>query len=229
MRRKPLFGAFRGGIWAIRDHMKRLAAIHLLILATISQLASPVLGVVIDDFSVGSASVCSFDPVDQTGLDANHVLGGARRIDISSYGGGSQVLSIESDQLQFSSAGWGYFDVTYGAAQPLGVDLTQGGHDRLLIRFGEVGPGFHPFGAYVSLPTNSSSNGESMYIQDSWDGLLVEIPYSRFPVSFTNVSSITLHAVRNPAGSGFAIESVILAGPPWTAITIAMAASTPQT
>jgi hypothetical protein len=181
---------------------------------TLIVVAVPASAIVIDDFSVGTFVVNGPGQLDQTGLDPAHVIGGTRRIDVGQNGIGSTLEVTDVGQLRLSSTGWGYFDITYGAIAPLGgVDLTQGGHDRLLIRFGEVGPGFHPLGIYVSLPSNSSSNGESMYVRDTWDGVLVEIPFSRFPVPFTAVQSITLDGFRNPAGAGFAVDSIFTGGP----------------
>lgn len=163
----------------------------------------------IDDYSTGTFVVNGPGQLEQSGLDPQLVIGGTRRMDVGQYGVGSKLEVTDAGRLRLSSTGWGYFELTYGAVAPLGgIDLTASGHDRLLVRFGDVGPGFHPFGIYVSLPSNSSSNGQSMYVRDSWDGMLVEIPYSNFPVSFAAVDSITLDGFRNPGGSWFEIDSI---------------------
>lgn len=176
-------------------------------------LARPADAIVIDDFSVGEIVIDGPATQDQAGLDPAHVLGGSRRIQLGQSGNGSHI-EIADDQFNFNSVGWGYFTLTYGAVESLGgVNLTQEGHDRLRIKFGSVGAGFHPFGVYVNLSPNSSSNGWSVYVQDSWDDLIVEIPYAKFPTSFNQVQKITIDAFRNPAGSGFSIDSIETAGP----------------
>jgi len=176
-------------------------------------LARPANAIVIDDFSVGEIVIDGPATQDQAGLDPAHVLGGSRRIQLGQSGNGSHI-EIADDQFKFNSVGWGYFTLTYGAVESLGgVNLTQEGHDRLRIKFGSVGPGFHPFGVYVNLSPNSSSNGWSVYVQDSWDDLIVEIPYAKFPTSFNQVQKIAVDAFRNPAGSGFSIDYIETAGP----------------
>jgi hypothetical protein len=169
--------------------------------------------IVIDDFSSGPIVVNGPAVQDQTGLDPSHVVGGSRRIDVGRFGVGSR-LKIADDQLQFGSTGWGYYTLTYGAVESLGgLDLTQGEHDRIRIKFGEVVSDFHLFGIYVNLPTSSSSNGVRRYASDEWDGMTVEIPYSMFPVSFEAVQSIIVDVSRNPAGTGFDVDSITTAGP----------------
>jgi hypothetical protein len=175
--------------------------------------SGPANAIVIDDFSSGTIVVEGPAVQDQTGLDTAHVVGGSRRIDVGRFGVGSR-LEIADDQLQFASTGWGYYTLTYGAVEPLGgLDLTQGGHDRIRIKFGEVDSGGHLFGVYVNLPTNSSSNGVRRGVSDDWDGMTVEIPYSKFPVSFEAVQTIIVDAARNPAGTGFDVDSITTAGP----------------
>ncbi|RIK83548.1 MAG: hypothetical protein DCC67_05860 [Planctomycetota bacterium] len=189
----------------------KLAAATLGALAALSATRGG--AIVIDDFSVGQIVVADNLPVDQLGLDPNHVLGGSRRIAIGQYGSGSRLEVTDDGRLMLSSTGWGYHTITYGAAAPLdGVDLTAEGHDRLRLTFGEIGGGFHPLRVYVNLPTNSSSNAVSLYVQDAWDGLILEYPYSSFPVSFSSVQRIALDSFRNP-GTAYAIDSLVTAGP----------------
>ena len=114
------------------------------------------------------------------------------------------------DGFRFHSTDWGYFQLVYGGATPLGgVDLTQGGHDRLLVRFGEIGAGFHPFGLYVNKASSSSSNGRSLYLLDAWDGIVLEARYAMFPTVFSDVDKIIVDAFRNPANTAFEIESIV--------------------
>jgi hypothetical protein len=186
----------------------------LLFSAAAGLAAEPARAVVIDDFSVGPAIVDGPGQLDQSNLGGGHVLGGTRRITVGQFGSGSRLEVTDAGRLRLSSSSNGYFTIVYGGVEPLsGVDLTAGGHDRLLIRFGDVGPGFHPLGVYISLPSSSSSNGESMYVRDSWDGVLVEIPFAAFPASFGDVQSITLDGFRNPPGSWFEIESIYTSAP----------------
>lgn len=139
---------------------------------------APGFAIVIDDFSVGQIVVDANTPVDQTGLDPSHVIGGSRRIAIGQFGSGSRLEVTDDGQLVLSSTGWGYHIITYGAATSLDdVDLTAENHDRLRLTMGEIGGGFHPLGIYVNLPTYSSDNGISLYMQDAWDGLILEFPH----------------------------------------------------
>jgi hypothetical protein len=176
--------------------------------------AAPGFAVVIDDFTAGPFVVDGPGELVQTALDPAHVIGGARSIKVGQFGAGSKLQITELDQLQLSSTGNGYYTVRYGAAEPLGgIDLTQNGHDRLRLKLGEVGASFHPLSIYVNLANNSSSNGVGVYLQDSWDDLILEIPYARFPVPFTAVNSMVLDAFRNPPGTSSAIDSIVTAGP----------------
>ena len=164
---------------------------------------------VIDDFSVGPIVVTGPTTVDQTALDPAHVIGGSRQFKVGQFGAGSVVTIPEGGPLRFESSGWGYFTLTYGGVASLsGVDLTAGGDDRLVLRFGEIGAGFHPFGVYVNLSTSSSSNGQSLYLLDAWDGITLELPYAALPVPLTSVNKIAIDALRNPAETAFEIESI---------------------
>ena len=170
--------------------------------------------IVIDDFTVGSIVIDGPAQLDQTGLDPSHVLGGSRRFDVGQFGVGSHLEISADERLNFSSSGWGYFKLTYGGVEPLDdVDLTAGGHNRLRIQLGEIVSGFHPLGIYVNRSSSSSSNGVSVSLQDSWDGLTLDVPYAGFPVSFTAVNDIIIDVFRNPAGTSFAIESITTAAP----------------
>jgi hypothetical protein len=174
---------------------------------------APGFALVIDDFSAGQLVVDNNTPVDQIGLDPNHVIGGSRRIAIGQYGEGSHLEITGDGRLVLSSARYGYHLLTYGAAATLdNVDLTAGGHDRLRLTLGDVGGGVHPLGIYVNLPSYSSSNGVMLYILDAWDGLILEVPYASFPTTFSSVRSIVLYSVCNPA-TPYEIDSLVTAGP----------------
>jgi hypothetical protein len=43
--------------------------------------------------------------------------------------------------------------------------------------------------------------------------MIVEIPYAGFPAPFTAVQKIALDVLRNPANTGFGLESISTAGP----------------
>ena len=175
-------------------------------------LARPAGAILIDDFSAGEIVIDGPATQDQTSLDPAHVIGGSRRLELGQYGNGSHI-EIADDQFNFSSSGWGYFTLTYGAVEPLGgIDFTQQGHDRLRIKFGDVS-GSHPFGVYFNWSSGWSSNGRTVSVQDNWDDLVVEIAYSQFSTPFDQVQKVIIDAIRNPAGTGFSIDSIETAGP----------------
>jgi hypothetical protein len=170
---------------------------------------------VVDDFSVGPIIVTGPATQTQTGLDSAHVPGGSRSFSVGQFGSGSVVEIDPPVGLKFSSSGRGYFDLVYDfTTGGHGIDLTQGGHDRFRLILGNVAiTSFTPLGLYTSLPPNSSSNGVSLYIGD-WDGLILEFPFSAFPVSMTAAQNLTLDVARNPPGASFEIRSITTAAPP---------------
>lgn len=171
--------------------------------------------IVIDDFSAGEIVIDGPATQDQTDLDPAHVIGGARRIQLGQSGNGSHIEI--NDQLQFSSIGWGYVTLTYGATQSLGgIDLTANGHDRIRIKFGKVTTNYTPMALYVNLSPSSSSNGVGWQATQAWDGITIEIPFAGFPSPFTAVQKIAFDAFRNQAGTEFEIESISTAGPSLT-------------
>lgn len=175
-------------------------------LAVIAWTGRPASAIVIDDFTQGAATVPGPALVNQTNLDPAHVIGGARSVDVERIGSTLQVDAAQG--LRFASTDWGYFRLVYGAETPLGVNLTVGGYDRMLIRLGEIAGGFHPIGFYFNLPSSSSSNGRSIYLPDAWDGILLEAPFGMFPVPLTAVNTITIDAFRNPRNTSFEIKSL---------------------
>lgn len=174
----------------------------------------PVRAIVIDDFSAGEIVIDGPATQDQTDLDSAHVIGGARRIQLGQFGNGSH-LEIADDRFKFSSVGWGYITLTYGAAESLGnVDLTQNGHDRFRIKFGKVTTNYTPMRLYVNLSPTSSSNGIQWTVKQGWAENTFEIPFANFPSTLTSVQRIVLDSIRNPAGTEFEIESISTAGSP---------------
>ena len=170
-------------------------------------------GIIIDDFSAGELVIDGPATQDQTGLDPAHVIGGSRRIQLGQFGNGSHI-EIADDLFKFSSAGWGYTTLTYGAVESLGgLDLTQNGHDRFRIKFGKVTTKYTPMALYVNLSPNSSSNGIQWTAKQEWDGNTFEIPFANFPSTLTTVQKIVFDAFRNQAGTEFEIESISTAGP----------------
>jgi hypothetical protein len=170
-------------------------------------------GIIIDDFSAGELVIDGPATQDQTGIDPAHVIGGSRRIQLGQFGNGSHI-EIADDLFKFSSAGWGYTTLTYGAVESLGgLDLTQNGHDRFRIKFGKVTTKYTPMALYVNLFPNSSSNGIQWTAKQEWDGSTFEIPFANFPSTLTTVHKIVFDAFRNQAGTEFEIESISTAGP----------------
>jgi hypothetical protein len=170
-------------------------------------------GIIIDDFSAGELVIDGPATQDQTGIDPAHVIGGSRRIQLGQFGNGSHI-EIADDLFKFSSAGWGYTTLTYGAVESLGgLDLTQNGHDRFRIKFGKVTTKYTPMALYVNLSPNSSSNGIQWTAKQEWDGSTFEIPFANFPSTLTTVHKIVFDAFRNQAGTEFEIESISTAGP----------------
>jgi hypothetical protein len=172
------------------------------------------LAVVIDDFQVGAITVVGPSVQTQTGLDPSHVLGGSRAMNVGQSGAGS-VLSIDPQVgLKLESSGRGYFNIKYDFAPAgQGIDLTQGAQDRFRLNFGDITTGFTPLGLYATLPSNSSSNGISVYA-GNWSGMILEFPFAKFPVSLAETQSLTLDVARNPAGASLVVKSITTAGQP---------------
>jgi hypothetical protein len=170
-------------------------------------------GVTIDDFTVGPITVVGPTIQTQTGLDPAHVLSGSRILNVERSG---SVLEVDpSVGLKFASTSNGYFDLKYdysSAAQ--GVDLTQGGADRIRLVFEDIStPTFTPVTLFVTLPPNASNNGISLYV-GNWDGVILEYPYSKFTVPMNSVQSINLDVWRNYPGASFVLKSITTAAPP---------------
>jgi hypothetical protein len=183
-----------------------LACALLLALAA----ARPATAVTIDDFSVGPITLtrtgATAAAAQQTGLDPNHVLGGARDITVGASGGDagqSVTIDTAARQLQFTiDTSLGYFDLVYGSmAQPLNVDLTADGSDAFRIDFSKTG-------SHISLQrlsvftagadgTLSGSNSNVLKATLPDGRVRVEYPFSAFPgVNFSAVERIGLGFVR---------------------------------
>ena len=190
--------------------MRHRGHLPLFALALAAAAAADAHAVVIDDYTVGPLVVDTPGVTEQTGLSPDHVIGGQRHIEIGQYVSTSTVEIAASSGMQFSSVGWGYMELTYDGGDSLGgIDLTAGGDDRFLLNFGDIGPGFHPLGIYVNLPTYTSKNGRSIYLLDAWDGVSLELPFSALPTSMDSVDGIVIDVFRNPAGTSFTLNSFL--------------------
>jgi Dockerin type I domain len=171
--------------------------------------------IVIDDFSVGPITVVGPDNEIQTGLDPAHVLGGSRTMNVGQFGSGS-VLEIEpTSGLNFHSTGNGYYRLRYDFnSTGQGIDLTQGGQDRLRLAFGDVAtPSIFLLSLVVTLTPTSSNNGISLSF-GNWSDLILEVPYAAFPTSLIAAESLTLDVARNPPGASHTLKSITTAGTP---------------
>jgi hypothetical protein len=181
---------------------------HTLLLALVcwTAPAAAAFARIIDDFTAGATTVVGPATIDQVELDPESVLGGQRRISVERVNSTLELGGLQG--LAFQSTDWGYFDIEYGAPTPLpGIDLTGEGHDRFLLRLGEINGGSHPLTINVSAAGSAAWVGRSAFLEDSWDGLLLEARFASFDNVVTSVDKITLDFIRNPAGTGFAIES----------------------
>jgi hypothetical protein len=195
-------GGYRAGLPTMRRHVP----ITLLALACWTASTASTFALVIDDFTAGAATVVGPATVDQIDLDPASVLGGQRRISVERI---NSTLELGGPPgLAFHSTDLGYFNIEYGAATPLpGIDLAAEGHDRFLLRVGEINGGSHFLTINVSSPGSATLVGRSVFLEDSWDGLLLEARFASFNNVVASVDKITLDFIRNPAGTGFAIRS----------------------
>ena len=187
----------------------RILALQTAAMATVLGAATqPAVAIVIDDFSVGAASVVGPATVNQTGLDPLHVIGGARQINVERS---TSTWTIKPEGgFRFESTDWGYFSMQYGAVEPLAaIDLTQEGHDRVLVRFGAVDAGFHPFGLFLSSTNSTAAYGQTIYVFDAWDDIVLEVPFTRNAADETSVDRISIDVFRNPRDTAFEIESIV--------------------
>ena len=80
-------------------------------------------------------------PLTQTGLDPSHVLGGKRELVLGQFYSNGQSLEINTIESQMTLAianpvDLAGLDITYGSRmEPLGIDLTADGSDRLVFDF----------------------------------------------------------------------------------------------
>lgn len=173
--------------------------------------------VLVDDFSDGPLSLTVTDSLlSQRNLDPDRVASGVRHLDVS-RGPVSLEVSDGAFVATTGDAGRGYFTLMYGLDEPLGLDFTSDGHDRLLIRFGEIDPNGLPpmwFSVNTELPPRSNAPGPSRTSIPSAGGVY-EIPFSSYPeVDFTDVSTFAIDVIRMNPGASFTIEEVRTAGPP---------------
>jgi hypothetical protein len=183
-------------------------------------LAVPARALTIDDFDVGAISVsrtgATVATAAQTGLDAEHVVGGSRNIRVGPFGSAVQTLTVEAalGELQFSSTSQhGYFDITYGAdAAPLTIDLTAHHANGFLLNFGPGSFTSLNFIRITSATGTSASGGGalgSLKFPLSDGGMLLVVPYSTFSgaADLTSVQKISLEFVRLPPTPGVTIRN----------------------
>jgi len=191
----------------------RIVAIASAIVIVI--IAAPVANaIVIDDFMVGPAYLVrnAGVPVSltQTGLDPSHVLGGKRELVLGQFYSNGQSLEINAtgSQMTLAIANPGDLaglDITYGSRMnPLGIDLTADGSDRLVFDF-DVLPS-----CCDQLLITSVSSGvlsiDSVQLNDYFDGQTATVPFSHLDgVDLTNVASIELEFFRS---RGFILQSI---------------------
>jgi hypothetical protein len=185
------------------------------LLATISE-PSPVTAITIDDFSIGAITVDGpTGTVTQNGLEGSHVVGGSREISVERVGNRAQV-DAQAGQFQFSATSndYGYFLLRYGVGEPLGRDITVGGHDRLRFRFGGGAPVI--IWTYVNLPVKPSGNGLDIGSAASALGGsgVVEVPYTKYSANLAYLDSFTMYGIRQTPTTGFQLDEIVTAGPP---------------
>lgn len=179
----------------------RLILFTLFLFATADYSAA----LVIDDFLEGPIVLNAGDSsltFSQSQLDPEHVVGGTRDFELSSFGTVGQFVSVKEGSLTLGrEAGLAYLRLTYGSdSQPLSIDLTSGGSDRFLFdsSFEAPGTGWMRIG---------SPGGQRSIV--SLYGLRDEpyLLYSQFSsgADFTNVSWIQLEVVRS---GGFTIGAI---------------------
>jgi len=168
---------------------------------TVALIAQHAQAVVIDDFTEGATMIVGPPTVDQEDLDPAHVIGGSRRISVELP---TSTLEIGPQVgLKFSSTQFGYLKIVYGDVAPLeAIDLTQDGHDRFLVRVGEVNGGSHPMSLLVSSAATTASVGRSVHLEDHWGGILLESRFTGYAAMVTAVDRIesTSFAARPTRG-----------------------------
>lgn len=173
-------------------------------------------GIVIDDFSVGELSLSGPSAlIAQTNLDPAHVVGGKRHVRVTD---GAVSLSINPTTGLSVTEGntWGYFQVLYGYESPLNADFTALGHDRLRIRFNDVGTNWMRGAFWVSvntvLPPNSSAPGPDL--EALHGGGIFEIPFSSYNKNFSDVDTFAFMVARIENSRSFSIDEISTAGAP---------------
>jgi hypothetical protein len=178
-------------------------------------LGSAALAITIDDFSVGATTVDGPNAESQSLLDPLHVVGGNRDIVVEREGFRAQVETLKG-RFHFtptSSGALGYYQLMYGLNEPLNVDFTAGGHDRIRFRFVDGGQPVTLW-TYVNsqLPPTSSNVGIASAVRAIHGSGVVEVPFALYAADFAHVTSFAIWDVR--VSSGYHIEEIVTAGPP---------------
>lgn len=184
-----------------------LFAINLAILSCVID-SSVVYAVAIDDFTTGPAMLVRENGVavvlDQNDLDPQSVIGGQRSLVLGEFYSDGQTLLIDTDDSQLvltpsSPADLAGLDLSYGSViNPLNVDLTQDGHDALVM---EVAPARSCQWLEVgSIRTDGTVVDDSKGLSSFYDGEKVTIPFTEFgDVDFTDVAYLNVTFCRSQA------------------------------
>ena len=180
-------------------------------------------GLVIDDFSVGAATLVKTSANDssnpatlvQEGLDPAAVLGGKRSLTLGQFGAATQSAVIDTDGGTLTlgkpagTDGLLYLDVGYGTNdEPLDIDLLANGHDRFVldadtagilgiaIRSRGVGG---PFSSNYAITASAGNGTQELLFSDFSDR-----------VDLTDVQTLTIDIFRS---NGVTLRSLRTAGP----------------
>ena len=200
--------------------------------------AKPVLGITIDDFSVGPIIVertgASGVTQLQSGLDPEHVIGGSRRFIVGDSGAVGQAAEVDTvaRELRFYiDLGLGYHRLTYGADAPLSLDLIATGHDAFQLDFIDA-VGQPPLWLTVSSPVGGNVVSETvslvavpvMTLSNGVKRALFDFGWFS-GIDLTNVSSIELHSVR--VGRDMTLKSLSTVIPePSSVLLVALGSAT---
>ncbi len=185
-------------------------------------MSQPAQAVIIDDFTSGPLTrtvtgiASGWDPIDQTGLDPNHVAGGSRQLNLHYCCGPEtgaltgSVITSGGGRFEYDSRTAGFmtevFNLSYGNAPfnepfaPLGIQLPPGGPVDIIIEILEA-----DFGGSASLDFTLlvSGGGGPITLVNS------PTPYSIvIPISNGTIDSIRFGRANIPPGVHFTLGSI---------------------
>jgi len=181
---------------------KSLISFCALLAAVVSGFA----GVVIDDFSVHpnnasatfSAPNLGRNPVffRQTGLEASHVLGGARSASVQADSSIPVTFTFDAekkqgvltlDKLAAGRATLNYFGGSMGEARDLDTDFTKGGANAIAITFTKA-----PSSGTLLVTLNSGEKYQTIPLPIK-DGAPLIFPFTAFPnIDFRHIDGVTV-------------------------------------